>query len=179
MAEQNTPQTDIETGSTEVAKPAGSGNKLFLIVALVAVLLPGGAGVYLTYSNYERFAAMAMAAGINIGTEDAEEQHEPEEYGQFMQLTDMVINPSGSSGKRYLLVSLGLESQNPLTLEEITVKEVVVRDTILKVLGHQTVDELSDINRRSELKQELRDAVNAVIHEGQVDRMYFTQFVLQ
>ena len=179
MAEPNNSQSNIEAGESEAAKPAGKGRTLFLIMIVLAVLGPIGAGAYLTYSNYERFAAIAMAAGVNLGTEDAEGQHKPIQYGQFIQLSDMVINPTGSSGKRYLLVSLGLESQNPVTLEEIAAKEIVVRDTILKVLGLRTVDELADINRRGELKHALREAVNAIVHEGQVDRMYFTQFVLQ
>jgi len=179
MAESNNLQSSIETEGSEEAKPAGGGRNLFLLTIVMAVLLPIGAGAYLTYANYERFAGVARAAGIQLGTEDAWMQQGSTKYGQFIQLSDMVINPVGSSGKRYLLVSLGLESHNPATLEEIVAKEVVVRDTILKVLGLRTVDELADINRRGELKNALREAVNAIVHEGQIDRMYFTQFVLQ
>lgn len=179
MAEPNTPQSNATDKGSDEAKPAGKGRMLFIMILGLTAIFSTCAGGYLTYTHYERFAAVARAAGANLGTENASSPHEPIKYGQFIQLSDMVINPTGSSGKRYLLVSLGLESQNAVTLEEITAKEVVVRDTILKVLGLRTVDELADINRRDELKVALREAVNAIVHEGQIDRMYFTQFVLQ
>lgn len=180
MAEQNKAQTDENEAEGEEAKPASSGKMGFIAVLAASILLPAAGGGWIAYSKYDRLVAIAASAGIEIGTKDAEEpEHKAVQYGQFMQIENMIINPAGSSGKRYLLVSLGLESQSPVVLEEIKTKDVVVRDTVLKVLGVRTIDELADINRRNELKSQIRDAINGVLSEGEVSRMYFTQFVLQ
>jgi flagellar protein FliL len=181
MADQsNAPEAQGAEGAGEKEKPAKKGLNIFLLGMLAASLLPSGLGAWLAYSSYERFAVVAAAAGMGFGTEDAEEpEEETTEYGEFMQLENMVINPAGSTGKRFLIVSIGLESHTPATLEELKTKEVVVRDTVLKVLGVRTAEELASIERRTELKDEIREAVNAVVKEGEVDRMYFTQFVLQ
>jgi len=180
MAEQNQPQTDETNTEGEEAKSAGRGKMGFIAVLVIAALVPAIAGGWIAYSKYDRLVATAAAVGIQIGTKDVDEEaHEAVQYGQFMQIENMIINPAGSGGKRYLLVSLGLESQNPVVLEEIKTKDVVVRDTVLKVLGVRTMEELADISRRDELKRQIRDAVNGILSEGQVSRMYFTQFVLQ
>ncbi|HET6567159.1 MAG TPA: flagellar basal body-associated FliL family protein [Rhodothermales bacterium] len=180
MAEQDKPDSDETNTEEDGPRPARSAKTGFIAVLVASVLLPATAGGWIAYTQYDRLVATAASVGFQIGTKDVDEgKHEAVEYGQFMQIENMIINPAGSSGKRYLLVSLGLESQDPLVLEEIKRKDVVVRDTVLKVLGIRTMDELADINRRNELKHEIRDAINGVLSEGTVSRLYFTQFVLQ
>jgi flagellar basal body-associated protein FliL len=41
------------------------------------------------------------------------------------------------------------------------------------------VPELTDIDRRSFLKDTLRTSVNQILKDGSVRRLYFTQYVLQ
>jgi flagellar basal body-associated protein FliL len=50
---------------------------------------------------------------------------------------------------------------------------------VLKILGSRSIEELSDITRRNELKETLRTAVNGILAEGEVKRLYFTRYVLQ
>jgi flagellar basal body-associated protein FliL len=47
------------------------------------------------------------------------------------------------------------------------------------MLGEFTVPELSDIDRRAFLKDTLLSSVNEVLKDGEVRRLYFTQYVLQ
>ena len=77
------------------------------------------------------------------------------------------------------MVKLGLESHKAAVLEELEQKQVVVRDTVLKLLAVRTVEELANIELRAQIKEELRSAVNAILRKGEVDRLYFTQYVLQ
>lgn len=104
---------------------------------------------------------------------------EPREYGSFTRMKGLVVNPAGSAGNRYLAVSLAFESKSRSVEEEIKRKRVVVRDAALSLLSEQTVDELSDPSRRDELKRMLREKTNDILRSGTVDRLYFTEFVLQ
>ncbi|MEM7383323.1 MAG: flagellar basal body-associated FliL family protein [Verrucomicrobiota bacterium] len=72
-----------------------------------------------------------------------------------------------------------METTEPAILETVTAREMVVRDTIIKILGTRTVDELANIQERNVLKDEIRLAVNGILTEGEISRMYFTQYVLQ
>ena len=166
-AEQAAPDP-VET--TE--KPKGKLNGLLLIL-IPAMLISGGLGGWLSYTQYPMIAEMLYS-----GPE--EEAAEPLEFGEFMELSNIVVNPYDSNGRRLLMVSLGLETSEGSILESVTEREMVVRDTIIKILGNRTVDQLASIEERTSLKTEIRDAVNGIVSEdGEINRLYFTQYVLQ
>lgn len=101
------------------------------------------------------------------------------EFGSFYELENMIVNPAESGGGRYLMVNVGFESDDEDVITELENKEVVVRDKVIKMLGEFTAPILADIDRRSFIKDTLRQSVNQVLKEGQVTRLYFTQYVLQ
>ena len=77
------------------------------------------------------------------------------------------------------MVKIGLESDKAKALAEVTEKDVVVRDAILRNLSARRVDELGAIALRDQLKEDLREAINGVLEDGEITRLYFTQYVLQ
>lgn len=144
------------------------------MILLPFLLLGMAGGGWVAYSQYPVFASV-----LGGSTNPEEEVEKPIEYGEFMELENMIVNPAGTQGKSYLMIKIGLESPNGSALQEITERQVVVRDTLLNILSTRTVDELSSIELRIEIKQELREAVNRILQKGEVSRLYFTQYVLQ
>ena len=140
-------------------------SKLVLLLPVLALVLGGGGGYY----QYQK------AAGPAEPTEAADE---PVEYGEFVSIAGVIVNPAGTGGRRYLMVDLALETADEETLAEVGTREVVIRDAVVRVLGERTVDELASITHRAALKDTLRSHVNGIL-EGEVDRLYFTQYVLQ
>ena len=60
-------------------------------------------------------------------------ENEPLEFGEFMELSNIVVNPSDSEGRRLLMVSLGLETDEARHLGiRHRAREMVVRDTVIK-----------------------------------------------
>ncbi|MFK7846914.1 MAG: flagellar basal body-associated protein FliL [Rhodothermales bacterium] len=151
-------------------------NSLFVLILVPLMILSAVGGGFLAYSQYPMFAE--IAATIN-GSGDEEEEEAPIEFGEFMELTNIIVNPVDSEGRRLLMLSVGMETAESSVLESVTAREMVVRDTIIKILGTRTVDELADIESRTMLKDEIRLAVNGILSEGEINRMYFTQYVLQ
>ncbi len=147
----------------------------FLIILLPLVLISAGAGSWLAYVQYpaiaeqvyHRFGADAAAAGDAI------------EFGQFIEFSNIIVNPADSDGRRLLMISLGIETDEERTLQNVLEREIVVRDTVIKTLGKRTIAELTSIDQRNEIKSELRQAVNGIVSEGTISRLYFTQYVLQ
>ncbi len=158
-----------------VADAKGKKDKsLFILILIPLMILSAVGGGFLAYSQYPMLAE--IAATIN-GEE--EEEEEPLEFGEFMELSNIVVNPADSEGRRLLMLSVGMETAEPSILETVTAREMVVRDTIIKILGTRTVDQLANIQERNALKDEIRLAVNSILSEGEISRMYFTQYVLQ
>ena len=117
--------------------------------------------------------------GYEPPTFGEEEETEPLEYGEFKEIDNLIINPTGTHGKRYLMVKIGFESDAPAVLEELTIKDVVVRDAIVRYLSSQSVPDLAAIEKRDSLKGGLRKRINGILEKGTITRLYFTQYVIQ
>lgn len=158
-------------GETEA--PEGKG-KLRLLMILPLALLAMVAGGFVTFSQYPTVSRV-----MHRPPAPETEAEAPIEYGFFHQFDGVTINPAGTGGARYLMLNIGMEAAKEATLEELKSREIVVRDTIIKLLSQRTVEELAVVEARTGLKDEVRDAVNGILRKGQIDRVYFTQYVLQ
>lgn len=135
-------------------------------------------GGWLAYSQYPVVdAAAGQVETLFVSADSAE--GESTEYGSFYQIKGLIVNPASSEGARYLMVDVGLESSDPEVISDLESKEVVVRDRMIRLLGERTSNELSDITKRDTIKTELLNSINDVLKEGAIDRLYFTQYVLQ
>jgi len=175
---QPVPAQEVE--SSEVTESKKKGGKLLMLIGIAVFLVSLLTGGWMAYANYEKLAAAARVMGlVDEAAKPEKEEKAPKEFGEFTELKGIVVNPADSNGERYLLVNIGLESTEAAVLEEISGKEVAVRDTVLKILGLYTVEKLADINQRAYLKSEIRNAVNDLLVNGEVNRVYFTQYVIQ
>lgn len=172
------PQSDGDAADAPVAEqPEKQGSRLGVLIVTVVVLAALGGGAAVAFSQYDRLAQAASVFG-GEPTDSTAVEAEPPEFGTFYQIQNMIVNPAGTDGRRYLMINVGFEGKEEAVGEELKQKEVVIRDLLLRRLGRRTVPELSDIEVRPEIKAELRDSVNALL-VGHVNRLYFTQYVLQ
>jgi flagellar protein FliL len=169
------PSPDVE----ESVGAEGGGVLSALKMLLPIVLISLGGGGYLAYSQYASLAEAAASAGIHVGLGERPDEEAPVEYGEFGTIDDLLINPAGSGGNRFLVVSLGVEAQQHAVLEELLAKEIVVRDAVLRLLSRRTAEELGSIELRDQIKNELLVELNAVLQDGEIDRLYFTQYLIQ
>ncbi len=92
---------------------------------------------------------------------------------------DLIVNPSGTGGLRYLLTSVGIEVTNEKAFAEIQSKEVIVNDILINVLSSKTLEELSDVTRRKDLRREIAKKVDEILTQGRVQNVYFSKFIIQ
>lgn len=169
-------QADDEPPVEDSSSPRKGLPKWMLLLPLF--LLPAGGGALLAFSQYEALAVGTAEVRLRfLSPKDTGER--PRDYGEFIRIDGMIINPAESDGKRFLMVDLGLESSSSAALSELERKEIVVRDTILKVLGSRTVQQLVSLEDRTAMKEDILDAVNSVLVRGKIEYLYFTQYVLQ
>ena len=180
MAERNDPVPADGDASEALAAEASnsSSGKAFLMILLPALLIGLGGGAWFAFSSYMTVARAATAMGVGFEEEEVEAE-KPIEYGFFTEMQNLIINPADSEGRRFLMVNIGLETSKEKTLEELAAKDIVIRDVILKLLGQRTAADLATIEKRAEIKEDLLTAVNTIMNEGKIDRLYFTQYVLQ
>jgi flagellar FliL protein len=191
------PEASSETASDSVEDSSASiVERYFWPILLGTVVLSVGASAAVVYTQYgqvdqtlrsmpyveqtRQLATEAAGALPYVGAADTSSGSEgtPRKYGSFTRMDGLVVNPAGSDG-RYLAVSIAFESKSASAKAELEKKTVVVRDAILSLLSAKTVEELSDPDQRDELKAKLLKETNSILGRGTINRLYFTEFVLQ
>ncbi|HVP57711.1 MAG TPA: flagellar basal body-associated FliL family protein [bacterium] len=124
-------------------------------------------------------ASVGTAAQPQPATESKAPAGQPTAMGTINQISDLVVNPAGTDGTRYLCTTVALETIDPKVSEEIKNREAQIRDVLIEILGRRTIDELADLGTRDALREEIRTGVNKLLTGGEVVGVYFSNFVLQ
>ncbi len=112
-------------------------------------------------------------------TRELEKPEPKEEFGEIYVIEDLIVNPAGSGGTRYLATSVGLQPANADVLARIEKRDAQIKDSLLRILGSRTVEDLADVNSRERIRTEIKVAVEESIVDGEIDAVYFVSFVLQ
>lgn len=102
------------------------------------------------------------------------------EVKSVLHLDSFVVNLQGNSDSGYLRV--GIDLGLGTATEQAENKQDIIaplRDTILTVLGTQTVDELLTPTGKAKLKDQILAAINKRLPEIQCRDVYFTDFLVQ
>ena len=102
-----------------------------------------------------------------------------EEKSAVYSIDNIVVNPAGSAGTRFLMASVAFELPNEKAVAALREKEVQIRDAVITTLESQTLEMLSAPGSREGIKRQLAIAVRPLVPGHQPVRVYLPQFVLQ
>ncbi|MDY7001202.1 MAG: flagellar basal body-associated FliL family protein [Thermodesulfobacteriota bacterium] len=153
--------------------------KLKWIIILVLLLGLGGGGGYFAYTKFFSGKGDATNATEEAGEEEgAEEAGEEGETG-MTSLPTFVVNLADPLGRRYLKLSMDVEVKGLETVEELTKAEPKIRDAVILLLSSKTFADLSTMENKLLLKNEIVERLNQVLGGSKVLRVYFTEMVVQ
>jgi len=156
---------------------AGGGKKKLIIIgaaALVLLLGAGGAAFFLVGGDEE-----APADG-EVAEEEAVEQGEPAYYG-FDPEFIVHLAPGGPVGM--LQVAIQVLTRTPTVTETLAANDPMIRHHLLNLLEGQEASRLLTVEGKTALQSEIHALLNTKLKEldepGEVQGVYFTQFVMQ
>jgi flagellar FliL protein len=173
-----------EQAAEQAAAPATPGMML-VIASLVGGLVVGGLGGSFALGPMLATKIAAPKTAETATTEEKEEkgdgEHGEKKAGATVQMMEnLVLNPSGSNGTRFLMAAVAAEVKDEKVKEEMAGRDAELRDAALRILGVRTVEQLADVTLREALKKELVDSLNArLASKTAIKRIYFPQFVIQ
>jgi flagellar FliL protein len=148
----------------------------FIILGIMVVIL--GAGGYVGWNH--------LKANRNEDTKEtqttkASANKNKEEAKIVFPLESFIVNLADRAGlgKRYLKITLALEVRDEEKKKRVEGYTAELRDTILLLLSSQSFKEISTMEGKLELKQALLSRINHALGGGVVQRLYFTEFVVQ
>lgn len=99
--------------------------------------------------------------------------------GDIHLIENIIVNPAGTGGRRFLSTSIGFELSSPEATSAFETREAVVRDALITILSSQSIPELSDFKQREKLRRLIQLRVEKLLETDQIAAVYFTEFVLQ
>lgn len=169
-AVEEKPDEESEDQAPEKKKSPGGLKKILILFAGIQVLMAASAFV---------FVNMYIKPKIQAANEEPA-KGQKEKRGQIHLVEDILVNPAGTNGTRYLSTSIGLETsdfgQETNGFEELT---PIIRDIFIAILSSRTLEELSSIEGKEKLRDEILVQVNEAIRPDSVYRVYFVDYVLQ
>lgn len=98
--------------------------------------------------------------------------------GEYVELGNLLVNPAGSRGLRFLMASISLEvlGNNNKAVDDLRQREAQVRDLIIGVLEQYTLDDLTGPGARDSAKHQISAVVDSVF--GFDVAVFMPQFVI-
>ncbi len=92
---------------------------------------------------------------------------------------DVIVNPAGTNGTRFLLTTVGFEVSSPEAKKELESKDIQVRDMLTTVLTAKDLVSLSMVEQRDELRLEIARKAGELLRSGTLTNVYFSKFIIQ
>ena len=159
-------------------------HKLVLIAFLAGFGLAGA--VY--FLNLPQQLGLALPGAASANAEVAPTATPELKLGPIYALKERIVNLADSKGKRYLKIALTLqfkaepeatEKTAEMAKEEMAQRAPLIEDAVTTILTTKTFDQVITKDGKEALKTEIRDKLNELLGEGQVERVYITDFVVQ
>lgn len=173
---------------------------LLIWIILLLVLVGLGAGGY--FYVYPKFFAKPKApaegaeqapaeggqapakaeekgGGGEKGGEKGEKGKEGAGKPKPVSLAPFVVNLSDPLGRRYLKLTIMVETTGAPANAELADKEPQVRDQIIMLLSSKTYQELSTMESKMALKADIVRRLNQIMGGSKVLQVYFTEMVIQ
>ena len=141
-----------------------------------AIVLVGAAG----FVGWNLYGQMIMPGGKDETkvTQSSERKNKPK---LMLPMEPFIVNllENSGTGKRYLKLTLSFELGSEAEKGMIETHKIPVRDSILLLLSSQSMAEVSSMEGKLSLKQAILSRTNQVLGQALVNRIYFTEFVVQ
>lgn len=99
--------------------------------------------------------------------------------GIVYAIKDIVVNPAGTAGSRFLSASFGIEVSDPETATRLEEREPLVRDALITILSSKTLAELTDAKQKEIMRLQIKKRLSLLLKTEEVTNVFYTDFVLQ
>jgi flagellar FliL protein len=155
---------------------------LLLLVSL-AVAVGSGAFAFITSRSVGAEVQAVRQATEKTGDEGEvaieEMADAAREVGVIHPLGSFVVNLLDPGNLRYINCRIELEVEDSDTVRAVTAREAQFKDTVISLLGNQSYEDVLGVEGKARLREELLIRFNRLLPEGQIARVYLTEFVVQ
>ena len=98
---------------------------------------------------------------------------------EILAVKDIVINPAGTGGSRFLSVSFAFEVESAYLAAEFEERAPIIRDALITILSSKTVAQLTDPKQKEIVRYQIKKRISQLMETDELAGVYYTDFVLQ
>jgi len=160
MVEDKKEQTVEETKKSPV-----------LLIVIIGMLVLFGAGGFIAWKKYFQ---------IPEKKEEKKGDKKEDKIGPMYSLKPFIVNLADKDSQKYLKLTIQIEMGNqPKLLKELNMRKPQLRDIIIGLLTMQTASDVASFKGKAFIRKEIINRINNVLSTGTINRVFFTEFVLQ
>jgi len=171
---------DIESkGKDEIISKKISAKLKWILPFSISILVLFGAFVvtkYILLPVSRKFQLKRQVAKIES---EKSKENGIKEVGLIYNLKDLTVNTMGSTGYRFVIVEVAIETNSKKIIQELEKREPQLRDVFIKYFRSQTAVDISAPSFQEESRKNLMLIVNNRLSNGKVDSLYFVKLILQ
>lgn len=172
-------------------KPQGKGKKekqpkkkkkLILILLIVLVVLAGSAaGWYFFFRSPPDDSGEFKKASVEEKKTSEKQSADLGDKAEILDLGEVLVNLSGDGLGHYLRVKVVIEynGENKKLATELHDKQPQIKDTLIATLRAKTLTEVIAAGAVEKIKESLLVEMNSILRTGDVNKIYFTDFLVQ
>ena len=143
----------------------------------MVLMLGLGGGLFMMWNKLSTLNTQGVA---NAGQQPGDPVASIEQpLGPIFALDTFIVNLADKGGNRYLRVTMDLELGNPELESEIEKRLPQVRDGILMILPTKRFEDISTVQGKTALRDEVLETLNGFLAQGKIINIYFKEFVVQ
>ncbi|MDX1294998.1 MAG: flagellar basal body-associated FliL family protein [Sulfurimonadaceae bacterium] len=98
----------------------------------------------------------------------------------MVHLGDFTTNiVAGGKSTKFLKTKVSVRTSDEDVSEEIKKRNVVIRDSVIKALSSKQFEQVATQRGKLLLKDEVSETLNGILSEGEVEEVFFTEFIIQ
>ena len=94
-------------------------------------------------------------------------------------IKDIIVNPAGTGGSRFLSVSFAFELESPEEKAAFVAREPIIRDALITILSSKSVVQLTDSKQKEIIRYQIKKRIKKLMNTDELAGVYYTDFVLQ
>lgn len=160
------PQGTPESG----AAPAPGGSKKVMMMAIGALVVGGAVGLFVLGPKLR-----PAPAGAVVETKKPEGKVEP---ARIVRLDNIIVNPAGTQGQRFLIVSVAVEVPSEQVENRLKAADVAFRDAVTGLLERMSLAQLTQLGARDSVRAGVMVFARKFAQDSAL-HVYLPQFLIQ
>lgn len=163
-----------KTENPEVVEKQGGFKKKLIIM--------GGIIIFQALLSYLLIAFILkppIAEGDTSSPNEENEEVDKLNIGEIYLLKDIIVNPAGTRGRRFISISLGIEISDGQNIEDLKIREPKIYDSVLTLLSQKLLIDYVDVSNRETIRNEILENIKEITPDDLVKQVYITKFIIQ